>query len=243
MTMNETPMNLLLLSNSTNAGRDYLEHAWPAVLAALDGVDELLFVPYALADRDAYTAKVRSAFAAHGVRVHGVHDAIDPVAAVSEARAVFVGGGNTFRLLREVRRLGLDVALRSHAAAGRLYMGASAGTNLSAPSIRTTNDMPIVFPESFEALGLVPFQINCHYLDADPRSTHNGETREVRLREYLEENEIPVVALREGTWIRLATDTAVIGGEAVDPTRGPALLFRRDEPAQEIAGDISVLLS
>ncbi|WP_309127777.1 dipeptidase PepE [Microbacterium sp.] len=235
-------MNLLLLSNSTNVGLPYLDHAWHVVLPALDGIDEIVFVPYALADHDAYTAKVREAFAAHGIAVRGAHESASPAEAVSGASAVFVGGGNTFRLLENVVALGLDVALRTHADAGRPYLSASAGTNLAAPSIRTTNDMPIVFPGRFEALGLVPFQINCHYLDADPSSTHAGETRALRLAEYLEENETPVVALREGTWIRVREHSIEIGGEAVSPGLGPALLFARGQEPQEISGDITSLV-
>lgn len=235
-------MNLLLLSNSTNIGREYLAHAWQAVLPVLAGIDEVVFVPYALADLDGYTAKVRAAFAPHGIRVRGAHEDNDPAATVAAASAVFVGGGNTFRLLDRVRTLGLDAALRAHSAAGRPYLSASAGTNLAAPTIRTTNDMPVVFPGTFEALGLVPFQINCHYLDADPLSTHAGETRALRLTEYLEENATPVVALREGTWIRVDGDTASIGGSAVAPDHGPAVLFSSGREPLEIAGDISGLL-
>ncbi|WP_309069514.1 dipeptidase PepE [Microbacterium sp.] len=236
-------MNLLLLSNSTNVGQGYLEHAWDAVLPALDGIDELVFVPYALADHDAYTAKVREAFAPHGIAVRGAHESSSPAATVADAAAVFVGGGNTFRLLDRVISLGLDDALRAHSEAGRPYLSASAGTNLAAPSIRTTNDMPIVFPGRFEALGLVPFQINCHYLDADPSSTHAGETRALRLTEYLEENETPVVALREGTWIRVADGRFTIGGEAVAADRGPALLFAPGQEPHEISGEVTALLT
>jgi dipeptidase E len=240
-------MTILLLSNSTNAGRRYLEHAWDAVLDALDGARELVFVPYALADHDAYTAVAREAFAAHGVTVTGAHEGGDPVAAVRDAQAVFVGGGNTFRLLGALRSTGLLAALREHVEAGRPYLGASAGTNVAAPTIRTTNDMPIVDPHGFDALGLVPFQINCHYLDADPTSTHAGETRMERLEQYLEENTTPVLALREGTHVRVdrAGDGAVytVGGTAVDPTRVPALIFAPGGAATEVAGDVTLPLS
>ncbi|MFD5224746.1 dipeptidase PepE [Microbacterium sp. NPDC058342] len=235
-------MNLLLLSNSTNVGHGYLEHAWHAVLPVLDGIDEIVFVPYALADHDLYTAKVRTAFAPHGIAVTGAHESDSPAEAVAGAAAVFVGGGNTFRLLDRVISLGLDHALRSHAEAGRPYLSASAGTNLATPSIRTTNDMPIVFPGRFEALGLVPYQINCHYLDADPTSTHAGETRALRLTEYLEENDTPVVALREGTWIRVEEGRTTLGGESVAAGRGPGLLFARGQEPQEITGDITDLV-
>lgn len=230
--------NLLLLSNSTNAGQGYLEHAWDVVLPALDGATEVAFVPYALADHDAYTQKVRDAFAIHGVSVVGVHESGTPAATLRTAQAVFVGGGNSFRLLHGLKQRNLIVELHKHVAQGKLYMGASAGTNIAAPTIRTTNDMPIMFPEGFDALGLVAFQINCHYLDADPRSTHAGETRELRLEEFHEENEAPVVALREGTWIRVTDGGASIGGTAVDPAFGPARLFRRGEATREISGTL-----
>ncbi|MDA3146953.1 dipeptidase PepE [Leucobacter sp. UCMA 4100] len=228
--------NLLLLSNSTNAGMGYLEHAWQAVLPALDGVTELVFVPYSLADHDAYTQKVREAFAPHGITVKGVHEDGDPVATVRQAQAIFVGGGNTFRLLDRLKQERLIVELHNHVAAGKLYMGASAGTNVAAPTIRTTNDMPIIFPEGFDALGLVPFQINCHYLDADPNSTHAGETRELRLTEFHEENTTPVVAIREGVWIRVHGGVTEIGGAAVNTQYGPALLFTPGEAPREISG-------
>ncbi|WP_460004771.1 dipeptidase PepE [Microbacterium xylanilyticum] len=230
------------MSNSSNAGSGYLEHAWEAVLDALGGAARLVFVPYALADLDGYTAKAREAFAAHGVEVVGVHESGDPVAAIGEAAAVFAGGGNTFRLLKTVREAGLLEPLRAHASAGRPYLGASAGTNLAAATIRTTNDMPIVEPGGFDALGLVPFQINAHYLDADPASTHAGETRAQRLAEFHEENTTPVLALREGAWLRVQGGRRTIGGSAVTPGRGPALLFRRGSAPVEVDGDVTDLI-
>ncbi len=236
-------MQLLLLSNSTNHGAGYLAHAIDEVLAHLDG-RVLTFVPYALADHDGYTAKVSAALSPHGIRVTGLHEAADPVAGIESAEAVFVGGGNTFRLLSTLQRSGALGALRRAARRGLPYMGASAGTNIAAPTIRTTNDMPIVEPSSFEALGLVPFQLNPHYLDADPKSTHNGETREQRLTEFLEENDVDVLGLREGTWLRVIDESARIGGAAVSPAApGPAILFRRGAAPVEIEGDVSSLLA
>ncbi|MFJ4223274.1 dipeptidase PepE [Microbacterium sp. NPDC089695] len=235
-------MQLLLLSNSTNHGERYLAHAIDAVLAHLDG-RALTFVPYALADHDAYTATVRTALAPHGITVRGLHEHVDPLAAIAEAEAVFVGGGNTFRLLSTLQRLGALDALRARVHEGMPYMGASAGTNIAGLSIRTTNDMPIVEPASFAALGLVPFQINPHYLDADPASTHNGETREQRLTEFLEENDVAVLGLREGTWLRIAGDRAEVGGTAVSPSApGPAIVFARGASPREVSGDVSPLM-
>lgn len=235
-------MPLLLLSNSTNHDAGYLEHALPTVLDFLGG-RPLTFVPHALADHDAYTATVSRALAPHGVEVTGLHTAADPVAAIVSAEAVFVGGGNTFRLLDALQRLGLVAPLRERVAAGMPYMGASAGTNVAGATIRTTNDMPIAQPASFEALGLVPFQLNPHFIDADPASTHRGETREQRLTEFLEVNDALVLGLREGTWLAVDGGSASIGGTAVSPAApGPAILFERGAAARELDGAVDELL-
>ncbi|PUB27017.1 alpha-aspartyl dipeptidase [Promicromonospora sp. AC04] len=236
-------MRLLLLSNSTNHATGYLEHALDTVLGFLDGA-ALTFVPYALADHDAYTAKVAEALTPHGTRVTGLHTAADPLAAIAEAEAVFVGGGNTFRLLDTLQRLGLVAPLAARVREGLPYMGASAGTNIAGLSIRTTNDMPITQPASFEALALVPFQLNPHFIDADPTSTHRGETREQRLTEFLEVNDVPVLGLREGTWLSVEDGTAVVGGAAVSSTApGPAVVFARGAAPREVSGDVSDLLA
>lgn len=232
-------MKLLLLSNSSAPGHGYLEHARDAIAEHLRGVGELLFVPYALADHDGYTAKVASFMEGLGVRVRGAHTAAEPARAAADAEAVFVGGGNSFRLLSALHRLGLVAAVRERIAAGAPYMGSSAGTNMACPTLRTTNDMPIVQPPSFEALGLVPFQINPHYLDPLPDSTHMGETREERLRQFMEENDVPVLGLREGTWLRREDARLTLHGAA-----GGARLFRRGaEPGEHTPGaDLSELL-
>src|SRR5207249_2863108 len=176
-------MRLLLLSNSTEHGQGYLDHAMPAIRELIGPARSLAFVPFALHDHDAYTAKVQARFAREGVAVTALGADAREGARVDGAEAVFVGGGNTFRLLDTLQRTGLLAALRRKARSGAPYLGECAGTNVAAPTIKTTNDMPIVQPASFGALGLVPFQINPHYLDADPASRHMGETREDRLRE------------------------------------------------------------
>ncbi|MEU6605721.1 dipeptidase PepE [Streptomyces shenzhenensis] len=233
-------MKLLLLSNSTAPGHDYLEHALDEILDILGTVRRLVFVPYALADHDAYTAKVAAALEPRGVEVTGVHTAADPAAAVREAEAVFVGGGNSFRLLKALHAHGLVPAIRERVADGAVYLGSSAGTNMACPTLRTTNDMPIVQPPTFEALGLLPFQINPHYLDASPDSTHMGETRAERLEQFLEENDITVLGLREGTWLRREGDRLTLGG-----TSAGAVVFRRGEKPEEVAAgrDLSHLLT
>ena len=211
---------LLLLSNSTNFGQGYLAHAEAQVRSLFEGVARILFVPFALHDQDAYTRKARARFQQLGIEV----DALTPDARGREllaaAAGVFVGGGNTFRLLDRLQRAELLEPLRRRALAGMPYLGASAGSNIAAPTIKTTNDMPIVEPASFEALGLLGFQLNPHYLDAEAGSRHMGETREDRLREYLEDNETPVLGLREGGWIEVAGDAIRLEGNG-------ARLFRR----------------
>ncbi|MEB8343797.1 dipeptidase PepE [Streptomyces endophyticus] len=233
-------MKLLLLSNSAAPGHGYLEHATEVIADHLAGVRELVFVPYALADHDAYTSKVAEALKPLGISVRGAHKGGDPAKAVADAQAVFVGGGNSFRLLKALHALDLIETVRARATAGMPYMGSSAGTNMACPTLRTTNDMPIVQPPDFASFGLVPFQINPHYLDPDPASTHQGETREERLVQFLEENDVPVLGLREGTWLRRRENALELGGTAAG-----ARLFRRDEAPQEYApgADLSALLT
>ncbi|MDA3646827.1 dipeptidase PepE [Saccharopolyspora indica] len=232
-------MELLLLSSSVKHGTGFLEHAASAVTELLTGRDRLLFVPFAKRDHDGYTDTVQKALAPHGITVDGIHRSADPVAAVRDAQAVFIGGGNTFRLLAALHRLGLVTALREAVRGGTPYMGASAGTNMACPTLRTSNDMPIVQPPSFEAIGLVPFQINPHYVDPDPGSTHMGETREQRIAEFLEDNDVPVLGVREGSWLRVRGDRAELGG-----TTGARLFSRGADPRELAPGaDLTSLLN
>jgi dipeptidase E len=230
--------DLLLLSNSTAPGMGFLEHATEAIKAVLGDRGSLLFVPFASSNPDTYTSVMRQVLARVGIEVTGLHQASDPIAAVAEARAVFVGGGNSFRLLRTLTRLGVLEGLRQAVQAGVPYLAASAGTNLACPTIRTTNDMPIVEPGSLAALGLIPFQLNLHYLDPDPRSPHRGETRPDRIGEFLEENDVPVLGLREGAWLQVSGARAHLSG------RNTGRLFRRHaDPTDIPAGaDVSYLL-
>jgi dipeptidase E len=222
---------LLLLSSSALHGTAYLEHAASALQERLASVERVLFIPYALKDHGAYAAKARAAFEAMGFELASLHEATDAKAAVARAEAIFTGGGNTFRLLDTLQRLGVMDAIRARAAEGMPYTGASAGTNLACPTIRTTNDMPILEPASLDALGLVPFQINPHYLDPDPASTHKGETREERLMQYHEENALPVVGLREGTMLWVDGDRVTLKGIR------PARVFRRGQAPVEVEPD------
>jgi dipeptidase E len=219
---------LLLISNSTQYGRGYLEHAEQELRDFLRGVRWVLFVPYALKDLHAYAQTAQGKFEQLGFALDSIHRAPDPRQAVEEAEAMFIGGGNTFRLLKALYEHRLLDLVRRRAEGGMPYLGASAGSVVACPTIKTTNDMPIVEPPSLAALGLVPFQINAHYIDADLGSTHMGETREVRLRQFHEENETPVVGLREGSMLRVENGTTVLKG-----TTG-AKLFRRGETPYEV---------
>ena len=229
---------LLLLSNSTAPGMRFLEHATEAIKAVLGDRSSLLFVPFASSDPDTYTSAMRQALARVGIEVTGLNQASDLTAAVADAQAVFVGGGNSYRLLRALTTLGVLEALRQAALAGLPYLAASAGANLACPTIRTTNDMPIVEPGSLAALGLIPFQLNPHYLDPDPGSPHQGETRPKRIEEFLEENDVPVLGLREGAWLQVSGRRAHLSG------RNTGRLFRRHaDPIDIPAGaDLSYLL-
>jgi len=232
------PVRALLISNSTAHGHGYLDHCMAEILDFLGGVRQLGFVPFALHDRTAYAETATRRFRAAGIDCRAITDDDAGRRLATELPAVFVGGGNTFRLLDTLGRGGILDILRRRAFDGRPYLGASAGTNIAAPTIRTTNDMPIVQPESFAALGLVPFQINPHYLDPVADSTHMGESREQRLREYLEENESPVVGLREMSWLRVEERSVHLGGAR------PARIFRRNREPEErpIGADLSDLL-
>jgi dipeptidase E len=220
---------LLLISTSTVFGTRYLEHAYEELRSVLDGARRVLFVPHALKDHDGYAAKARAAFEEIGFGLDSLHEASDPRQAVFDAEAVFCGGGNTFRLLNALGELDVLDAIRARARDGMPYTGASAGSNLACPTIMTTNDMPIVEPPTFEALALVRFQINPHYLDPQPGSTHMGEPRETRLREYHEENAWPVAGLREGAMLRVEGDSVELRG------RAGARIFRRGlEPVEVV---------
>jgi dipeptidase E len=222
---------LLLISNSTQHGTGYLDHCADAIAAFLGpAVRRVAFVPYALFDRDAYAAKARARFEAMGYGVDSVHDFPGgPLRAIEQAEALFIGGGNTFRLLDVLWREALTEAIRLRVRRdGMPYIGASAGTNVVCPSIRTTNDMPIVEPPTFAALDLVPFNINPHYLDPVPGSTHMGETREQRIAEFHEENAPAVVGLREGAWLLVEGQVATLQGA------NGGRLFRRGEAPTEL---------
>ncbi len=211
---------LLLISNSTQHGRGYLDHVEAEIRDFLAAVRSVLFIPFAMFDLPAYAAKTEARLHAMGFAVDAL-DGTSPASAVERAEAVFVGGGNTFRLLKALQDFGVVDAIRRRVRAGMPYIGSSAGSIVAGPTLKTTKDMPIVEPASFEALALVDFQISPHYLDPDPTSKHMGETQEERILQFLEENDTPVVGLREGAFLEVEAKSVLLGGAA------SARIFRR----------------
>ena len=242
-------MRLVLLSNSTNHGGGYLDHAAAAIAGLFLGARRIAFVPFALQDQAGYVERARDRLRAFGLETVSVEEGAAGRRAIEQSDGVFVGGGNTFRLLDRLQRSEMVALLGARARAGMPYLGSSAGTVIAAPTMQTTNDMPIVQPASFAALGLVPFQINCHYLDPEPDSTHMGETRETRLREFLEENATPVVGLREGSWLEV--ETAPLAAAGAPPALRvilagprPARIFRRGaDPAEVPTGPLPAAIA
>ncbi|EDW62594.1 probable alpha-aspartyl dipeptidase [Drosophila virilis] len=239
--MNSGTRNLLLLSSSRLHGHGFLEHARAQLedLFQAKNVKTVLFVPYAQRDHDKYTATVRDALQPWGYAVEGLHTKTDLGRALREAQAIFVGGGNTFVLLKQLYDLQLVELIRELVLQqGLTYVGSSAGTNVATRSIHTTNDMPVLQPPSFEALALVPFNINPHYLETEANSQHKGETRDERISEFISYHERPVLGLREGTSVRVQGDQATLLGER------NAKLFKPDGSAVEYApqSDLSFLL-
>jgi dipeptidase E len=221
------PRSLLLVSSSVVHNSGYLDHAEELVRRHFQGVATVHFVPYALANHDAYAARVKERFGRMGFEVVSLHECDDPLLAVNVARGLFIGGGNTFRLLTALHEKRLVAPIRKRALAGMPYMGSSAGTNMACPTIKTTNDMPIVYPPTFDALNLVPFQINPHYLDPDPASKHQGETRQQRIQEFHEMNETPVVGLREAAILEVGESSVALRGSA-----GARIFRRGQEPVE-----------
>lgn len=208
-------MNLLLASTSTLYGGSYLDYLTNELPDLFEGLDEILFIPYARPSgisHEDYTEKVRTFFSTLNIKVKALHEALDPKEAIQNAKGYFTGGGNTFLLVKTLHDLGLMELLKKELEKGKPYLGTSAGSNIGGLNMKTTNDMPIVYPPSFDTLGLVPFNLNPHFLDPDPTLKHNGETRETRILEFLTQNDIKVVGLREGNWIRRINDHITVQG-------------------------------
>ncbi|KAI8126810.1 putative alpha-aspartyl dipeptidase [Lucilia cuprina] len=234
--------SVLLISSSRVYGYGYFEHEKEVILNFFNkrNVTKILFIPYAMPNHDAYTKVIGNALEPWGFQLEGIHTKPNPVEAILSAQAIFVGGGNTFVLLKTLYDLNLVEPIRKQVLEkGIPFMGSSAGTNIAARTINTINDMPLAYPPSFEALNLVPFNINPHYQDTDPNSKHRGETRDERLKEFLIFHKRLVLALREGTALLIEGDKITLVGDK------NAKLFKPDmEPIEfEPNSDLSFLLN
>ncbi len=231
---------IIIASTSTLHEGKYLDYLLPTLKEHFAGCSNLLFIPYARPGGityDDYTAKAAEAFAAIGITVKGVHEFDDPVEAVQNAEAIFTGGGNTFLLVTQLYKTGVMDAMEKVVKNGTPYLGSSAGSNICGLTMQTTNDMPIIYPPSFKTFGFVPFNINPHYLDPIEGSTHMGETRETRIKEFHFINPQPVVGLREGSWLEVKGGTITLKGDL------HARIFRQGQEPEEVGpgADLSFL--
>ena len=207
--------NIIIASTSTIHGSGTLEYLLDELSVFFKNTSEILFIPYARPGgitHDEYTSNINKALHKIGKTAKGIHEFKDPEAAIANAKAIFTGGGNTFVLVNQLYKNDILESIRKAVNSGVPYLGTSAGSNICGLTINTTNDMPIVYPPSFKTLGLVPFNINPHYLDPDPTSTHKGETRETRIKEFHAFNTQPVVGIREGSWLAVTGDTIILKG-------------------------------
>lgn len=231
-------MNIILASTSTLFGGNYLEYLKDDIQELYSGISEIIFIPFARPSgisHDDYTEKARSFFSQINIAVKGLHEFDDQTQAINEGKAFFTGGGNTFLLVKTLHENGLMSVLKANVENGKPYLGCSAGSNIGGLNMKTTNDMPIVYPPSFECMGLVPFNINPHYLDPNPDLKHNGETRETRIKEFLTQNDTKVIGLREGNWIRRIGDQITVEGK--ESTR----IFEKNQEPYEVAPGTSLV--
>ena len=226
------------MSTSTVHGSSFLEYCMDEVKKHFAGISKILFIPYARPggiSYDEYTKIVRKALTQINIEVVGIHELTNIQTEISEYKGIYIGGGNTFLLTKSLYENGLIPLIHDGVISkGVRYMGSSAGTNVACATINNTNDMPIVYPPSFDALTLIPFNINPHYLDPDLNSTHMGETRETRIHEFHSQSSIPVLGLREGSWLRIEGDEIMLGGGMA------ARLFEQNKEAREISNSIDL---
>lgn len=208
-------MNIILASTSTLFGEQYLAYLKDELVELYKGIDEIIFIPFARPggiSHEEYTQKAALFFETINIKVKGLHEFENKAQAIENAKGYFTGGGNTFLLVKTLHEENLMSVLKQNIENGKPYLGCSAGSNIGGQNMKTTNDMPIVYPPSFDCMGLVPFNINPHYLDPNPDLKHNGETRETRIKEFLTQNDTKVIGLREGNWIRRTGDKITVEG-------------------------------
>lgn len=223
--------SVIIASTSTLHEGSYLEYLLPALQSHFKNCKTLLFIPYARPSgisHDDYTQKVSEAFAKINISVKGLHEFEDVQDALKNAEGIFTGGGNTFLLVTQLYRHNIMQLLAETVKNGTPYLGTSAGSNICGLSMQTTNDMPIIYPPSFQTLGLIPFNLNPHYLDPDLQSKHMGETRETRIKEFHAFNAIPVLGLREGSWLEVKGEKITLKGSL------KARLFKQNQNPEEL---------
>lgn len=223
--------NIIIASTSTLHEGRYLEYLLPVLQSHFKNCSTILFIPYARPggiSHDEYTQKTASVFQTINISVKGIHEFEDPETALKNAEGIFTGGGNTFLLVTQLYRNNAMQVLSETVKNGIPYLGTSAGSNICGLSMQTTNDMPIVYPPSFQTLGLIPFNLNPHYLDPDLQSKHMGETRETRIKEFHAFNSIPVLGLREGSWLEVKGEKIILKGNL------SARLFLQDQQPTEL---------
>lgn len=231
---------MFIASTSTIHGSSYLEYIVPELKLFFKGIKALVFIPYARPggiSYDVYTKIAKEAFSKLNIDVKGIHEFENPIEGIKRAQGIFVGGGNTFELVSKLYVHGLVEVIKEVVENGTPYFGTSAGSNITGPTMKTTNDMPIVYPLSFDTLNLINFNLNPHYLGPDPNSTHKGETRETRIKEFHQFNDTPVLGLREGSWLAVDGNRVVLKGTL------SARLFLKDKTPVEISSnsDLSYL--
>ena len=223
--------NLIIASTSTLHGGDYLDYLLPEIEKLFASCNTVIFIPYARPggiSHDDYTSRVKTAFAKINKLVKGLHEYENPSEAIEKAEGIFTGGGNTFLLVTQLYKNNVLESLKKVIQNGVPYLGSSAGSNITGISMQTTNDMPIIYPPNFATLGAIPFNLNPHYLDADLQSKHMGETRETRIKEFHAFNSIPVLGLREGSWLEVKGEKIILKGSLT------ARLFRQNQAPEEI---------
>jgi dipeptidase E len=207
--------NLIVASTSTIHGGTYLSYLLPEIAQLFSETEEILFIPYARPggiSHDKYTEIAQEAFSKIEKKIIGIHTLENPMEAIKNAKGIFIGGGNTFVLVSQLYKKNILEVLREAIFNGLPYLGTSAGSNICGTTMNTTNDMPIVYPPSFKTLGVIPFNINPHYLDPNPTSKHMGETRETRINEFHTQSTIPVIGIREGSWLQVKGNTILLKG-------------------------------
>jgi len=232
--------NLIIASTSTIHEGSYLDYLLPNLKVHFAACQSILFIPYARPSGisyEAYTQKVASVFNSIGISVKGIHEFSNPIEAIEQAEGIFTGGGNTFLLVSQLYENKVMSVLKQTIEKGTPYLGTSAGSNICGLTMKTTNDMPIIYPSSFNTLGVIPFNLNPHYLDPDVNSTHMGETRETRIKEFHQFNDAAVLGLREGSWLEVKGDSILLKGTLT------ARLFKpNQEPVElEIGSELNYL--